>query len=522
MSDMVNPIVTTHDVEAIQRQQEQKRESAPIFSNGLRSILEKYLISANIDAAKKMFSCNREEALNAIAEFNPEMHDIMSRRDKPRVDQSDYKTCKLPRGLQRVTNNTGTYFMFGNKINFTLGNSPEDAKKLEPAFDKFLDFLDDTYFHEKLYEARRITGSETECAKIYTIYRDEDGNTEVISQLKSNGNGDVLYPLFNQYGKMVAFAIGYYMRDEKLQQQEHFDVYTNKRIWKFKKNTSGTSNKWESVNGYPRENPIGKIPVIYYHHEVDWEGSQPRIERLEWVDSKRGDTNEYFGDPYLVVTADVVNNRMSENKNSDEGLSLADAREVGKVIVMDSENGVFRYEAPPDSGNMIENEKSDLKASIETDTLTPDWSYKSIMGLGTLSGEAMRRANLPGYVKRTQFTVRVYNELIRREINLIKAILCRYVYLDNAELCKSIMALKINFAYTDPFIGGIEDNSTEIATLVGAGVMSIHAAVAANRHIEDKDAEEKRIWEEYEKKALIDAKAKALAAQTTEQNVITK
>jgi hypothetical protein len=114
--------------------------------------------------------------------------------------------------------------------------------------------------------------------------------------------------------------------------------------------------------------------------------------------------------------------------------------------------------------------------------------------------------------------VKVYNELIRREINLIIAILCNYEYLDNSDVVDGLKRLKINFSYTDPFVGGIEDNSTEIATLMGAGAMSVHAAVMANRHIEDKAAEEERIWQEYERREMIKAKATLLAQKEVESN----
>ena len=304
---------------------------------------------------------------------------------------------------------------------------------------------------------------------------------------------------------MIAFAVGYFLRNTDFNIEEHFDVYTTQYIWRFVKNDQYTqSGNWNTIE--KKKNVFGKIPIIYYHHETDWEGAQPRIERLEWVDSKRGDTNEYFGDPYLLVTADIVNNR------------LAEAKEVGKVIVMDDQNARFEFVAPPDCGDMINDEKEDLKTSIEEDTLTPDWSYKSIMGLSVVTGEVMRRANLAGYVKRANFAVRIYNELIRREINLIIAILCNYVYLNDQKTQEGLRRLKIEFRYTDPFQGGIDDNSTEIATMVGAGAMSIRAAVEANRFIDDKDAEYERIWEEKERMAIIEAKAAAIAKNTQDNN----
>lgn len=490
------------NIEKIRMEHEANIKNAPIYSTGLRALLERLLMDADIDKAKQMFSCNQDAAYEAIAQFNTELHIINERPDKHREDQSDYPTCKLTCAIQKRTNSVSTHFMFGNKIKFTLANKHSELEELQPYFDKFLDFIDELYFHERLYSARQITGSETECAKLYSLYKDDDGNTDVICQIKANSKGDTLYPLFNQYGKLVAFAIGYFLRNEEFRQEEHFDVYTSKKIWKFRKSSVSNSNGWEMIS--EENNPFKKIPVIYYRHEVDWAGAQDKIERLEWIISKNGDINEYFGNPYLVISPDIADER------------LADAREVGKVLVTDS-TGRFEFVAPPKCGDMIESEMNTMNASIERDTLTPDWTYKSIMGLGTLSAKAMRQINISGYVKRDRLAVEKYNELITRDIHLILSIMTNYKYLDDAETIAGLKRLKIKFSYTDPFAGSLDDNSTEVSTFMGANAMSIESAVEANPYIEDKEAEVERIWKNLERKAMIEAKASALAAKAVSE-----
>jgi hypothetical protein len=94
--------------------------------------------------------------------------------------------------------------------------------------------------------------------------------------------------------------------------------------------------------------------------------------------------------------------------------------------------------------------------------------------------------------------------------------MCNYTYLGNSTMIDKLKRMKLKFSYVDPFIGGIEDNSTEVATLVGAGAMSIHAAVKVNRHIEDKEAEEERIWQDKEREAQIQAKIAAAQQSKTD------
>lgn len=475
-----------------------KESELTLSGTGIRQHLINFMESGNIDEAKKLFVCHSDEAEIAISQYDPSKHKIMQRLDKVRKNKQPYETNRQPRAWQRVINETNVFFMFGNPINFTLGNSTNESKELMPYFEKFKEFMEDHYFMERTREAKRLAGAETESAKLYSYYTSEDDNElKVRVQVLANSKNQRLHTLFNRYGDMVSFAYGYFMRTLDNQTEEHFDVYTSQKMYFCIKNTKSTG--W-SVD--VKINEIGKIPVIYYHQDTEWSGSQDRIERDEWVDSKRADTVEYFGDPYLKISRDIAGNR------------FADAEEVGKVIAIDGKDSTFEFVAPPDSSSMVESEKKTLKATIQQDTFSPDWTYESIMGLGTLSGEAMRRINLPGYVKRA-VRAEIYNELIKREINLVISILCNVVYVSKPEVCNNLKRLRINFSYQDPFVGGIEDNSTEIATLMGCGAMSIRSGIEMNRNINDKDAEEQRIWEEMERKMAIEAK---LAKQTESDN----
>lgn len=495
--------MTLEEERAAQLAQEQ---NTVISGMGLRKTLESLLKKRDITNARKMFSCHHEEAVKAIEYHDPEKHAIMSRPDKILKDADIYETAKITRNLCEVANNTGTFFMFGNPLTITLGNVPEDAKKLDEAFTAVKDFMNDVYFNERMYEARQITGSETECAKIYDLYVDEDNIPHITCRNHKNSDNEKLYAMFNQYGQLVAFALGYFLRANKVEVneiEEHFDVWTTKNIYYYTK--PADKNEW--VLTRERNNPFNKIPVIYYNHEVDWKGSERTITRMEWVLSKHADTVDYFGDPYLVVTQDVVNNR------------LAGAKEIGKVIVKDDATASqFEFVEAPNGGDLVKDHMTELKEDMLIDTMNPDLSYKSIMGLGTLSGEAMRRIYVPGYIKRTKFAVKIYNEMIRREINLIKAILINYVYANNPKMREDISKLKINFAYTDPFVGGIEDNTEQIQLLVAQGAMSIRAAVENNRFVTDKDAEYERIWEEKKRAAMIQAEVSRMnqQQQTTE------
>lgn len=465
----------------------------PINLVGLKAKLDDLLMAGKVDDAKKMFASHAAEADAAIKECDTEQHKVMSRLDKERVNKPDYEVVKVPRALQRVINEDIAYMMFNNPLKFSIEN--EDKAKYKPAFDEFVKFIKEIGFNEKTYEAKRKAGAETESAKLYTIYTNEDNESKVVCQVLANSDKYRLYPMFNQYDELVAFGIGYFLQSEDMATSvEFFDVYTSKMKYRCSKNTS-TEVAW---NVKSEENPIGKIPVIYYHQEKEWEGAQRRIERLEDVDSVHGDNSNYFGSPYMKISRDIVDDR------------LAGPEEQGKVIALDGPDSIFDFVTPPDGGDIVATEKADLEVSILSDTFTADRSYKAIKGMGTLSDKAMRRMNQPAYMKMGIRGI-TYNPLIKRDINLMKTFLIRYKFLDNSKMADLIREMDLGFSYRDPFVGGIDDNSEEISKLRAANAISIETAVEMNRFVIDKEAEVERIYKNIERIKLIEAKASLLA-----------
>ena len=461
------------------------QQEMPIYDDKLRAELVKRIQADDIDSVLKMFVTKSAKAKEAIKEYNIETHDIMERSDKKRKNKPDYETNKLPRPWQRYINEIAVFFMFNNPIKIFLNNPKEEQEELKEFYEVYTKFIDQVYFNEKLREAKRIAGSETECAKYYQLYTDSKKNLKVKCRILSNSKEHELYTLFDKNEDLVAFGDKYYARNLNMEVEEHFDIFMDDVIYNCVR--KGTENNWTIV---VKENPIHKIPVIYFNQQKEWYGAERRIDRDEWLDSKGADTTEYFNDPYLKVSADIVNQRLS------------DAEEVGKAIKVQNADSVFEFVNPPQAGELQTNEKKLLKESILQSTFTPDYSYESIMGLGTLSGEAMRRMSTLGYIKRSM-RLDIYNELIMRDLNLVQAILCNVIYLHDSRMKEGIGRLKLAFELIDPFQGSLENNSEEIQAMLTAGGMSIRTAVEMNSNVKDKDAEIERIFEEKKRLAEI-------------------
>lgn len=418
-------------------------------SLGVDRSLEELLQSKDVSRAKSLLQNRDDEVLEAIAEYDPEQHKVMMRRDKLRKKKEPYIVEKLPRRWQVVINEIALFFMLGNPIKWSRTNA-EEGNEAFPAFEQF---MKDTRFNTTMRQAKRLAGSETESAKLYHIYRNEETfQPEVKVVVLSKSKGYTLRPLFDQYGSMLAFGYGYFLR-ENGNTVEHFDIQTPGNLYFCRKASVG----WEVD---VRPNPTGKINVIYYQQEKEWEGVQHRIERDEMVDSKSADTNNYFADPIAAASADVIN-------------AMADPETVGKLIQLQGPDSVFRYVEPPSSIEMKESEKKDLRDSILQDSFTPDFSYANMKGMGTLSGEALRRALILGYIKRDN-RLEIYDLAVDREKNLILAIMKNVTHI---HLRSEIEKLEIEFQFSEPFNEDEQSRWTEIGRAYSDGIISLETAV---------------------------------------------
>lgn len=416
-------------------------------SLGVERDLMKLIQDRDISRVQTLLQNRDVEVIQSIEEYNPITHKVNKRRDKMRKDKEPYKVEKLPRTRQRYINEVELFFLLGNPIKWK-----NNVKGTDEAFKAYNDFLQDTRFHTTMRQAKRLAGAETESAKVYHIY-DDNGKPGVKVLVISKSKGYILRPLFDQYENMIAFGYGYNLKEGD-RTVEHFDIETPSYIFRCKKVNIG----WE-VN--PLVNPSGKINVIYYKQDKAWYGTQPRCDREEHIDSKAADTNNYFADPKLKATTDVIQ-------------SLADAGTVGEIIQLSSkDNSSIDYLVPPEYSSMKDSEKKDLNNSILFDSFTPDFSFENMKGTGTLSGEALKRAMTLGYIKRDNLK-ETYDILVDREKNLILAIMMNVTHI---HLREQLAKMNITHEFAEPFNEDKEKLWASIGKLYSDGIISLDLAV---------------------------------------------
>lgn len=410
-----------------------------------RDLLQ-YIQDGDITSAINLMQDRDAEVDIALDEYNPQTHDVMKRPNKYRKGGDAYITEKLPRTRQRYINEVELFFLLGNPILWKKEDGDDEAYKL------FMDFLKAQRFDANMRKAKRLAGAETQSAKLYHVYRDDRTNEMMVrTVVLARQTGYKLRPLFDQYGNLRAFAYGYTLT-ERGRSVPHWDVQTPDFLFYCKKAPIG----WD-VQTF--ENPTKKINCIYYWQPKAWDGAEPRIKREEMLDSKVADTNNYFADPIAAASADVVRN-------------MADPNQIGKLIQLTGHESRFEYINPPQNSATRDAEKQDLNDSILFDTMTPDFSFDNLKGMGTLSGSAIKNAMILGYIKRDN-RKEVYEEMVDREKNIIIAIL-KFLHPNMAE---KLDKLVISFEFAEPFEEDKQNNWAAIGQLYQSGVISLETAV---------------------------------------------
>lgn len=427
---------------------------------GVERDLYQLLADRDVDKAIELMQNRDEEVDNALSEYHPQQHKVMSRPNKRRDKEPDYITEKLPRNLQSYINEIELFFLLGQPIIWKKVRGEDDA------FQLFTDFLKDTRFNAMIRQLKRLAGSETEAALVYRLYNN-DGKRDVLPFVVARSEGYRLRVLFDQYKQLKALAYGYTLRETN-GNVKHWDIITPDYIFETKQAKVGYD-----VSTY--DNPIGKIPAIYFHQNKAWSGAEPRLDRIEDLDSKTADTNNYFADPIAEATADVIQN-------------LAKPDQPGRLIQLTGEKSRFGYIAPPNGSQSRIEEKTELKETVLFDTLTPNFDVEKMKGFGTLTGAAIKNTFAIGYIKR-DIRREIYDGLIDRIKNVILAILAY----QHPEMETQINELVISFEFADPFASDKENRWTQIASLYGSGVISLETAVQMLGIAEDQRDEINRI-----------------------------
>jgi SPP1 family phage portal protein len=340
-------------------------------------------------------------------QYDPEEHNVHDTtiRKKKLVtdDEGTYyrEVSRLSLPFQKIIVDRAAAFLIGEGINLIADtNTPQE----ETMFKMIKETWHDNKLDYKTRQLARAWMSETECAEYWWFQENEDfwkgmnlgtgGKARMRMQVLAPSLGDHLYPYFDRYGDMLAFARSY-----TVEEVEYCDVFTSDNIIYYQKGLN-----WEEIDR--KENKLGKIPIIYYsREEPEWMDVQHLIERYETMLSNFADQNDYFAAPIIKVKGRVT--------------GFAKKGEAGKMITMeqDADASYLTWDQAPEA---IRLEKETLQELIYSMTQTPDISFQQMKGLGAnVSGVALKLMFLDAALKTLKHQEE-FGEGLQRRVNLLK------------------------------------------------------------------------------------------------------
>lgn len=368
----------------------------------------------------------------ATGQLDPLQHDVFNKIKRPdkkvKIDNEDgsaitvitsndseagyryEQVARIALALQKLIVKRAVSFLFGNPVGLSADPENDNQATVLKAVKRAMFDNKDKSFNRKV--ARHLF-SCTEVAELwYPVEKPNntygfDSKFKLRCSLFSPLNGDTLYPYFDESGDMVAFSRDFSIAIDTTKTKNYFETYTDTAHYIWETGTDG----FQLVEGYPKINVIGKIPVIFAHQpQVEWEDVQVLIDRLEKLLSNFADTNDYHAAPKIFVTGQIT--------------GFAKKGESGAIIEGD-ENSTAEYLSWQNAPESVKLEIETLLRMIYTITQTPDISFDAVKGIGAVSGIVLKLLFMDAHLKVADHQ-EVFDEYLQRRINVVKAFIGKF------------------------------------------------------------------------------------------------
>ncbi|MDR2139828.1 MAG: phage portal protein [Tannerella sp.] len=440
---------------------------------------EELLAGKNVGRAIALMTDNEKRVNKSLRVYNISEHNIMERKDKPVLGKDGEllrldRRWKIPIPYPVYINEIALVFLYGKPLKWSQASEGTDR-----AFQAFTEILERTRFDAKIRHAKRLAGAETQSAMLFHVYRNDEGKADVLIKTLAKSLGDHIYFRKDQFDRLTAFARGYSLKKDDGREVYHLDIYTKEKIYRCEKVNFG----WEVDE---EANPVGKIPVILFEQETEFDGVEGMIERREWITSVLADVNDRFSSPMLVSIGDKV-------------LSLPEKMEDAKSIhIKPSENGPkadVRYLTWDSASESKKLEVEDLDRLILNNSFTPDISYEQLRGLSGISGRALKLMMTLAVIKADK-RKETHDEYASRIGSLMTAIIGNALQVGLKQECDR---LRLQHEFQEPFGDDVEAVLNNLIRTYNAGGLSLDSLIEMNPIIRDAEAEKARIREQRER-----------------------
>lgn len=381
------------------------------YMDGINEILDMSRPVGDIISDLKAKSVDVPYWGDLIKDYEPTMHSIVedkiNRRDRVRSDGTTEKASRIYLGLEKLLTNRITEFMFAIPVKRIYHNTENNKTRQQIA-----SAIEAIYKYARVNteNIRRGVGYFASC-EIFTIwYVVESQNTmygfnskyKLKCKTYSPMEGCKLYPLFDEYGDMIAMSIEYVrkVRDEEV---TYFETYTADKHFKWKYN----GNSYENVIDGELIS-VKKIPGVYaFRPNPIYYGLSNIRQEIEYTLSRNSDIIAYNSAPVLKVAGSI----QGEEKKGE-------ARRVYRV----ENGGDVSYVSWAQSIEALKYHVETLLNMFWTQSQMPDVSFENMKSLGNIGFDARQTLLTDAHLKVGDESG-TWNEFFDRESNVIKAFL---------------------------------------------------------------------------------------------------
>lgn len=417
-------------------------------------------------AVSMMCDCSQRAEANLL-EYDVSTHKVNKRKDKAVYDNKGNflrwkKRWRIPIPYPTYINEISVVFLYGRPVKWS-----QKSEGTDDSFSLYLSLMKESHFNSKVREAKRRAGIEETSAILYHVYRNSEGKPALLLNVLSKKSRDDIFVMKDQYGRLTAFAWGYYLTDGHNNSVRHIDVYTKDTVYECKRGKVG----WE-VN--KRANEIGKIPVLLFEQDAEHKEVQPMIERVEDLESKDADVNDKFADPAMVATAEIIN-------------SLPKSEEESKLFILKN-GGKVEYLTWNDASQSKTNEYDRLDKHILSKSFTPNVDFDNMKNLGNMSAKAIRKVMMLAVIKADRHKEK-HEEYMDRHVSLMKAIMSVMDYKHSSQHEQ----LVVEHEFQEPFGDDVSDRLADLSKQFNDGALSRESYVEQSYLVKDSKTELDRL-----------------------------
>lgn len=348
-----------------------------------------------------------------LNEYDPKKHPVMNKAIYPDIANPDgtlEKVTRITYNLQQLAVRRMSELVCGIPVKRVY--SPEDDKQKEVA-----SYLEKIFLRNRIdsVNVERTTMLFASC-EVMTLWYAVEQPTHAYgfdSPLKfrcrsySPMLGDDLYPLFDEYGDMIALSVAY-RRKVGGKTVSFFDCYTADAHYKWSDNGGG---KWE-LQEQDDITRIGKIPAVYAFRPTPiWEDTSKIVYEMEWSMSRNGNYLRKNSKPLFVVFADEEIQYGNEK----------DEKKEFRSILQYPKGSSANYVTWAQAVDNLKFHVNELRQSFFTQLQLPDWNYEKMSQMA-LSGESRKQLFIDAQLKVKDESGRLL-EFFDREVSVVKSFL---------------------------------------------------------------------------------------------------